>query len=106
LADEVTRKGSALKAIIVNAESINNVDSSALHMLDEVIDQVRAAGLEIYFSGVKGPVRDALLRSGLMPRIGEGSMFMDIQEAVDWYDRKVQEHKRQVTRRYVLQTNG
>lgn len=86
LEELVQQKGAALKAIIINAESINNLDSSAIHALEEVIDENRKRGFEIAFTGVKGPIRDAMKKAHLIDKIGDNRFFLTIQDAVDACD--------------------
>lgn len=82
----IAAKGERLRAIIINADSINNVDSTAVHALEELVKEWRAQGWSVYFSGVKGPVRDALVRGHVVDAIGEKSFFLSVQEAVDYHD--------------------
>ena len=42
--------------------------------------------MQIAFTGLKGPVRDKMVKSGLMDKIGDKFFFMSIQEAVDYYE--------------------
>lgn len=85
----VAKKGKKLKAVILNAESINNMDSSAVHAVDELVDELRAQHIQVFFSGVKGPVRDAMKKGHLVQKIGERAFFMTVQEAVDYFDEEV-----------------
>ena len=82
----VQRKGNQLKLVILNAEAINSVDSSAVHMLVDCVSEFRDAGITIYMAGPIGPVRDIMYKSGLIDLIGEGNMFMHIHDAVAQYD--------------------
>ena len=84
----IEQKGPALQAVIINADSISYIDSSAMHTMQEIIEDLRAKGLRIYFSGVKGPVRDSLAKAHLIDTIGEENLFMSVQEAVDHYDQR------------------
>ena len=102
LAELVQRKGKALKAVIINGESINNIDSSAAHALEEVTDDLYRQGIGLLFTGVKGPVRDAMARAHLTEKIGEENFYLSIQHAVEAVDQPVGEDHRS----YVLQTNG
>lgn len=81
-------KGPDLQLIVLNAESMNNLDSSGLHFLQELVDELRVGGKDIYFSGMKGPIRDMFERAELTDRIGDNNFFMTVQEAVDFYDGK------------------
>jgi SulP family sulfate permease len=78
-------KGPSLKMIIIDGESLNALDSSAIYALEEVHDDVTSQGIELVFTGLKGPVRDALVKSKLMKKIRYDHCFMSIQEAVDCF---------------------
>lgn len=82
------KKCDALKLIIIDCEAMNNMDSSAVHAIDDLMDDYNSRGIEVVFSGVKGPVRDALEKGHLTGKIGEDHFFMSIQEAVDYHDQK------------------
>ncbi len=86
LEEFVRAKGPQLKAIVISTESINHVDSSASHVIEEVVRDYRQRGFDIAFSNVKGPIRDAIKKSGLQAIIGEQRIFLTIQEAVDALD--------------------
>lgn len=86
LEELVQAKGTGLKAIIINAESINNLDSSAVHALEEAVQEYKRRGLEVAFTGVKGPIRDAMKKGHLLDIIGENRFFLTIQDAVDACD--------------------
>ncbi|MBT8270968.1 MAG: solute carrier family 26 protein, partial [Bacteroidia bacterium] len=51
-------KGEDLKLLIIDGESINNIDSSAIHALEEIVEDFRARNIDVFFTGIKGPVRD------------------------------------------------
>ena len=55
------------------------------------------------FTGLKGPVRDKMVKSGLMKKIGEEFFFMSIQEAVDFYETGLK--KRNKFAEYTSQAN-
>lgn len=87
-------KGKALKLIVLDAESINRVDSTGVEMLKERIKFYQKKGVKFYFAGVKGPVRDSLFRSGILQIIDINHFFMKANQAVKFYktgDRKHQE---------------
>ncbi len=79
-------KENTLRAVIVNAESINNMDSTAIRMLNELIDDHQSRGITLYFTGVIGPVRDALEKGDIMDKLGEPGLFMSVEEAVNAFD--------------------
>lgn len=88
------RKGSGLKLIVLDAESINRVDSTGVEMLKERIKYCQKRNITFYFAGVKGPVRDDLFRSGILEIIDLKHFFMRANQAVKFYktgDRSHQE---------------
>ncbi|WP_405609588.1 SulP family inorganic anion transporter [Polaribacter sp. Asnod1-A03] len=94
LDEMVIQKGKALKLIVLDAESINRVDSTGVEMLKERIKFYQKKEILFYFAGVKGPVRDDFFRSGILDIIGINHFFMKSNQAVLFYktgDRKEQE---------------
>jgi SulP family sulfate permease len=91
-----------LTTIIFNFDSINNMDSSAAAMLQELLIDYKLLGINILFTGVKGPVRDAMEKNHLIEKIGSDNFFMSIQEAVNCIDNK---NRKRVFQDYTLQTN-
>ena len=79
------QRGPALKLLIIDGESLNALDSSAIYALEEVHDYFTSQNITIVFTGLKGPVRDTLVKSKLMKKIRCDHCFMSIQEAVDCY---------------------
>jgi SulP family sulfate permease len=86
LETSVAGKGKKLKLIIIDGESINSIDSSGVYMLNEVITKYRSMNIDITFTGMKGPVRDVLEKSGIIEKIGYQNCFLSIQEAVDAFE--------------------
>ncbi|ARV16048.1 SulP family inorganic anion transporter [Polaribacter sp. SA4-12] len=94
LDDMALKKGAALKLIVLDAESINRVDSTGVEMLKERIKFYKKKGIIIFLAGVKGPVRDDLFRSGILSIIDVNHFFMRANDAVKFYktgDRAQQE---------------
>jgi SulP family sulfate permease len=86
IAEMIKAKGENLQTLILNAESINNVDSTALRALEDLALDLKSAQLQLFFTGVKGPVRDAMAKGHLTKKIGINNFFMSVQEAVDYHD--------------------
>ena len=94
LDEMAAKKGSALKLIVLDAESINRVDSTGVEMLKERIRFYQKKDVKFYFAGVKGPVRDDLFKCGILDIIDINHFFMRANQAVKFYktgDRKHQE---------------
>lgn len=101
----INKKGAALKLIVINADSINHIDSSGMHALKDWITEFRGNQLEVYFTGAIGPVRDGIARWNLFEFFGENNFFMSNQQAVDAYDARKAGAEKGKYREYVLQTN-
>jgi SulP family sulfate permease len=80
------KKGRALRYLLIDAESINYVDSSAFHTLEEIIEEFKMQDILIFFSAVKGPVRDAMAKAGIVAKIGEDHFFMDNQSVLEYVE--------------------
>lgn len=94
LDEMTTQKKETLKLIVLDAESINRVDSTGVEMLKERIKFYKKRGITFYLAGVKGPVRDDLFKSGILSIIDLNHFFMRVNDAVLCYrtgDKTMQE---------------
>ena len=81
----VEEKGAALKLIVLDAESINRIDSTGIEMLKERVRYYQKKHIIFYFSSLKGPVRDLLFRAGLLDSIDKTHFFIRTHDAVEYY---------------------
>lgn len=88
------KKGTALKLIVIDAESINRVDSTGVEMLIERIRYYQKRGVLFFFAGVKGPVRDDMFRGGILKIIDINHFFMRVNGAVNFYKTGDREHQK------------
>ncbi len=88
------KKGEALKLIVIDAESINRVDSTGADMLLDRINYYKKKGVIFYLAGVKGPVRDSLFKAGILNSIDINHFFMNIYTAVKFYKTGDREHQK------------
>jgi SulP family sulfate permease len=105
LETEINRKRATLEAIILPANTIYNMDSSAIHTLKEILEDCKSRHIQLLFTGVRGPVRDALKKGHLIQKIGEQNFFMNIQQAVNYLDEKHPTATKTDFANYTLQTN-
>jgi len=101
--EQINRKGDALKAVIMHTGSMTGLDSSGAHALEEIVDLLRSRGIQLFLTDMRGPVRDAMVRSHLNEKIGTDNFFMNVQRAVDFFDSHPEWTKD--LDRYTLQTN-
>ena len=104
--EEIKRKSKTLKAIILPANTIHSIDSSAIHALEEVLEDCKGRGLAVYFSGVRGPVRDAMEKGHLNEKIGSQNFFLNIQAAVDYFDSQKNQNAVPKFKEYTSQVNA
>lgn len=88
LLQHIDRKGEALKYVIVNAESINYADSSAVRLLRRLLVEMKARGLVFLIAGAIGPLRDILYSSSLVHQIGTDHLFVTTSEAFEYCQKK------------------
>ncbi|MAU26404.1 MAG: sodium-independent anion transporter [Muricauda sp.] len=78
------QKGEKLKYVILNAESIDYIDSTAVTMLKQVLDDFQKKGITLLVTGAIGPTRDILFESGLAEKIGSENLFVRTFEAFEY----------------------
>jgi SulP family sulfate permease len=83
LRDEEAKMDTQLRAVVIDATSINQLDSSADAALHQIVNDYRDRGVEVYFAGTKGPVRDVMHRSGLWDKVGPKNFKRSVHEAVE-----------------------
>ena len=84
LYQNIARKGTELKYVILNAEAINYIDSSALDQLAEITEDLKRKGVTLLLAGAIGPIRDMLFSSGFVQILGKEHLFVRTREAVDY----------------------
>jgi len=78
-----------LRLFVLDASNIHNVDSTGVHALEDVRKFLKQRNIEFYISGLVGPVRDRLSKSGFLEKIGDYALFLDVHHAITHY-KKVQ----------------
>jgi high affinity sulfate transporter 1 len=98
----VDGRGEPVHRVIVAAEPISDIDTTAADALEVLIDDLHRNGIDLVFAELKGPVKDRLARYGLAEKIGDhgfpptlGTAIDDYVAAtgvdwVDWEDRRDQ----------------
>ncbi len=71
--------------IVVTAEPVTDVDTTAADVIEGLHDDLAAAGVELHFAEVKDPVKDRLARYGLIELIGPERFHPTVGTGVDAY---------------------
>lgn len=79
---EVDEASAPVTWVVVAAEPITDVDTTAAEMIRELDEELAARGAELAFAEMKGPVKDRLRCYGLARRIGHEFFFPTIGVAV------------------------
>tara|TARA_Y100001978_G_scaffold54188_1_gene48645 strand:- start:1785 stop:3530 length:1746 start_codon:yes stop_codon:yes gene_type:complete len=81
---EATARTDKLRFLVVDAEGINQIDASGEQALRGIVEQLRAAGVDVYFTRAKPPLMDALERSKVIDYIGRDHFFRWNQHALEY----------------------
>ncbi|GJM32695.1 MAG: sodium-independent anion transporter [Saprospiraceae bacterium] len=92
-----------IQQIILDARPINNIDSSGIHALKDLILDLRQKNIQFYMVDIKGPVRDKLQKGQLIELIGKSHILNNIPEAVNLIENA--SHPLDKNRGYATQTN-
>jgi MFS superfamily sulfate permease-like transporter len=72
------------RVILLDGESINNIDATAVITLKELQERVwQTEPIELRFASMKTNVREIMDRGGLLDAIPEDHFYPSIQSAVD-----------------------
>lgn len=74
-----------LKLIVLDLETVSNIDSTGAHDMKDWIEDRIKEGYQVHLTGAKGPVRDMLARWGVVEACGENNVFMTIEHCVAKY---------------------
>ncbi|MDF3072979.1 MAG: transporter, partial [Alphaproteobacteria bacterium] len=83
--DAVAASPTPVRWLVVAAEPVTSVDVTAVDMLAELDQMLRASEIRLCFAELKDPVKDKLKRFGLFPQLGEASFFPTLEAAVRQY---------------------
>jgi len=76
------REGRNVEVVVVDGSSINDLDTTAVEALSSVVETLREEGIELHLTGLIGPVRETVRRSGLYTLLGVQHFHLDPHEAV------------------------
>ena len=71
-----------IKYIVMEMTPVTSVDSTALHMLEDMHRDLKERGIRLALSTVGDRVEDTLIRSGLIEKMGEQWIFPTVHVAV------------------------
>jgi high affinity sulfate transporter 1 len=83
--EAVRDRGEPIRWVIVAAEPMTDVDTTAAEALERLLAELEHQGVELAFAEVKGPVKDRLRSYALYDRIGDDRFYPTLGTAIDGY---------------------
>lgn len=82
---ELVARHPQARHLVLMCSGINLIDASALESLETISERLRAGGIQLHLSEVKGPVMDGLRRASFLAHFG-GRVFLSQYEALATLD--------------------
>mgnify|MGYP003961243999 CR=1 FL=1 len=79
-----------MKVLIIDGQGVNQMDSSGQESLNELSEQLREEGVQIYFSAFKKQIIDTLQQSHFIQIIGPEHFFYTTEDALKYAWTKVE----------------
>jgi SulP family sulfate permease len=77
--------GAPIRGVILDAESIGEVDSTGAAVLGDLVDDLHGRGITLAVARLKAPVAAYLSRAGVLERIGRNRVYLEVDDAVAAY---------------------
>jgi SulP family sulfate permease len=74
------------KMVLLDASSIHGMDSTGFHTLEELQQYLNSRNITFYISGIIGPVRDFVIKSGFIDQMGAQKCFLNIHQGVTHFE--------------------
>jgi SulP family sulfate permease len=81
----IASRDDSLELLILDASSISNVDSTGIHTLRDLIEDLREKDIKFFIAGAIGPVRDKLKTCDIVSDMGKHNFFFDVYDALSTY---------------------
>lgn len=75
--------GANIHAVIIDASSVNDLDTTAVQALFAVVEILERRNVDLYFTGVHGAVVGVLKKSGLIEKLGKDHFLLSPFRAVE-----------------------
>ena len=78
----------AARVVVLDCRAVIDVEYTALKALGELEDKLRRDGCEFWLAGMTPAVFEVLIRSDVGQALGRGRMFLNMQAAVEAFERR------------------
>ncbi len=83
LYEALAAREDTIEAVLFDASTVNDIDSSAISTLEDILKDLRESGIDLYFTNTRGRVMDMMQRSGFYQAVGADHFFFSKRTAVD-----------------------
>ena len=101
--DSLNKNPRKVKGFIINARSMNYIDSTAIEQLIDIIEKIKEKGIRVMLVGATGPTRDSVIKSKLINVVKKGNLFITSGDATDSFDKVCK--KSSIQKKLSRQTN-
>src|SRR6056297_16330 len=82
--DRSSEQNKQIRAVVIDAKSINDIDTTAIEILMSVRETLEEWDIELHFAGLKSPVQNLLTRSGLARELGGTHFHESTHDAITY----------------------
>jgi SulP family sulfate permease len=82
--DRSSQQNKQIRAVVIDAKSINDIDTTAIEILMSVRETLEEWNIELHFAGLKSPVQNLLTRSGLARKLGGTHFHESTHDAITY----------------------
>lgn len=82
------RQRSGAQVLVIDCRAVIDVEYTAIRILEQMDDKLRRDGCELWLAGMTRGVFEVVERSGIGAQIGRERMFLNLQAAVEAYERR------------------
>lgn len=72
-----------VREVLIDAEAISDIDATGAQILNELLDSLNEAGIQLGMARVKSEVREELVAAGIEERVGEDHFYLEVDDGVD-----------------------
>lgn len=75
-------RNKSTRYVIIDGSTINTLDTTAIDQIKTMVGTLKKWNIELYMTGLKGPIRDIIAKAGLREFMGGNHFYRDPHEAV------------------------
>jgi high affinity sulfate transporter 1 len=83
--DAIGNRDEPVRWVVVAAEPITDIDTTGAEVLEDLVTELRAAGTEVVFAELKGPVKDRLVDYGMGDVVDDAHLFPTLGTAINGF---------------------